>query len=388
MATTRTSLTDADIRLLVEGRSAHERALIAHRLCAQMDEQVLMPEDRARAQEILRVMAVDATAMVRRSLSTTLRSSPLVPRDVARRLARDIEEISVPIINASPAFTDEDLIEILRIGDPIRQLAVARRPFVSEQVSRVIVEETDAPVVKAVCSNDNAILPDELLQKVMDRFEHAEEVLQAVAFRRELPLSVTERLIDMVGEKVREHLVNHHGVSPETALHVASGAAERASIDLVDQAGRTTDIRRFVTHLHKVGRLTPSLLLRALAHGHMAFLEHALSEITGVPHHRTWLMVHDAGDLGLKAIYERAGLPARLFPAFRVAVDTYHALEHEGGGADTPRFQERMLERFLTQSHPTAAEDLDYLMDKLDTVRREIAQSTPEQEPPPAAIAV
>jgi uncharacterized protein (DUF2336 family) len=386
MATTRTSLTDADINLLVEGRSAHERALIAHRLCAQMDEQVLMPEDRARAQEILRVMAVDATAMVRRSLSTTLRSSPLVPRDVARRLARDIEEISVPIINASPAFTDDDLIEILRIGDPIRQLAVARRPFVSEPVCRVIVEETDAPVVKAVCSNDNAVLPEDLLQKVMDRFEHAEEVLQAVAFRRELPLSVTERLIDMVGEKVREHLVSHHGVTPETALHVASGAAERAAVDLVDQAGRTADIRRFVAHLHKVERLTPSLLLRALAHGHMAFLEHALSEITGVPHHRTWLMVHDAGDLGLKAIYERAGLPARLFPAFRVGVDTYHALEHEGGGADTPRFQERMLERFLTQSHPTAAEDLDYLMDKLDSVRREIAQH--EQEPPPAAIAV
>src|SRR5215203_4762763 len=108
MATTRTSLTDADVRLLVEGRTAQERALIAHRLCAQMDEQVLMPDDRARAQEILRVMATDATAMVRRSLATTLRSSALVPRDVAMRLARDIEEISVPIINASPAFTDQD----------------------------------------------------------------------------------------------------------------------------------------------------------------------------------------------------------------------------------------------------------------------------------------
>src|SRR6185503_15132124 len=105
---------------------------------------------------------------------------------------------------------------------------------------------------------------------------------------------------------------------------------------------------------------------------HMTFFEWSVAELAGVPHHRTWLMVHDAGDLGLKAIYERAGLPARLFPAFRVGVDTYHALEHEGGGRDTVRFQERMLERFLTQAHPTAPEDLEYLMDKLDSVRREI----------------
>lgn len=371
MATTRNALTDADIRILAIGRSPHERSLIAHRLCCQMDEQVLSDEDRERAQEILRIMAADATEMVRRSLATTLRSSALVPHDVAMQLALDVASIAVPLLNASPVFTDSDLIEIIRIGDPMRQLAVARRPFVSEQVCEVIIDIGGPPVVEAVCSNDNAVLPEDLLQKVMDRFDAVEGVLQAVAFRRELPLSVTERLIDMVGEGLRDHLVNNHGVSDETALRIASGATDRASIDLVDQAGRSADVKKFVAHLHKVGRLNASLVLRALAHGHIGFVEHALAELAGVPHHRTWLMVHDAGDLGLKAIYERSGLPARLFPAFRVGIDTYHALEHEGGATDAKRFQERMLERFLTHDHATSGEDLDYLMDKLDAVRRE-----------------
>jgi uncharacterized protein (DUF2336 family) len=381
MATTRSALTDADIRILVAGRSPHEKAVVAARLCCQLEERAISEDDRAKAQEILRIMAADATEMVRRALATTLRSSPLVPRDVALRLARDTEKIAIPIINASPAFTDADLIEIVRLGDPVRQLAVARRPFVSEQVSEVIVEVAEAPAVAAVCSNDNAIVPDELLQKVMDRFQHADEVLQAVALRRHLPLAVTERLIDMVGEHLREHLLNHHGVSEETALRIVSGSTERAAIDLVDQAGRTADVKKFVAHLHKVGRLNASLLLRALAHGHIAFLEHGLAELAGVPHHRTWLMVHDAGDLGLRAIYERAGLPSRLFLAFRVGVDTYHVLEQELGSPDAPGFQERMLARFLTQSHPTPQDDLDYLMDKLDMVRRAAA------EPPAAAAA-
>jgi uncharacterized protein (DUF2336 family) len=118
-------------------------------------------------------------------------------------------------------------------------------------------------------------------------------------------------------------------------------------------------------------RLTASLLLRALAQGHMTFFEWGVAELSGVPHHRTWLMIHDAGPLGLRAIYERAGLPARLFPAFRAAVDTFHSLEFEGGARDVERFQQIMLQRFLTQPDTAMREDVDYLLDKMDQLSGE-----------------
>ena len=159
----------------------------------------------------------------------------------------------------------------------------------------------------------------------------------------------------MVGDKVRDHLINHHALSPQTALQIALGARERATIDLVDQAGRAPDAKGFVRHLNAAGRLSASLLMRALANGHMTFFEWGMAELAGVPHHRTWLMIHDAGPLGLKAIYERAGLPARLFPAFRAGVDTFHAMEAEGGATDAEVFQERMLQRFLTQPRMATA---------------------------------
>jgi uncharacterized protein (DUF2336 family) len=103
----------------------------------------------------------------------------------------------------------------------------------------------------------------------------------------------------------------------------------------------------------------------------MSFFECAVAELAGVPHHRTWLMIHDAGQLGLRAIYERAGLPARLYPAFRVAVDTYHTMEFDGGPRDRERFQERMLQRFLTQTQTTQRDDVDYMLDKLDRLAEE-----------------
>jgi uncharacterized protein (DUF2336 family) len=301
---------------------------------------------------------------------------------VANKLARDIESIALPVLNFSPSFSDEDLAEIVRLGGPVRQVAIAKRPALSSKVTTAIVDYGVEAAVGSACANDNADFTDRSLEKAVERFERSEQILASIAFRDALPLSVTERLVNLVSDQVREHLFNHHAVSPETALAIALGAKERATLDLVDQAGRSADTRAFVAYLNKMNRLTPSLLLRALAHGHMTFFEWAVAELAAVPHHRTWLMIHDAGDLGLKAIYERAGLPARLLPAFRAGVDAFHSVEFDGADHDKPRFQRRMLERFLTQPLPISRDETDYLLDKLDRL------SVDEAKPSQAAVTV
>ncbi len=371
MATTRAALTESDIRTLVKGATADERAVAAHRLCRHIDRADLTEEEREEAQQILRIMAADAAELVRRALAVTLKSSPLIPRDVANKLARDIESIALPVLNCSPAFSDDDLAEIVRLGGPVRQVAIAKRPVLSTKVTTAIVDYGVEAAVDSACANDNAEFTTRSLEKAVERFERSEKILASIAFRDALPLSVTERLVNLVSDQVREHLINHHAVSPETALAIALGAKERATLDLVDQAGRAADTRAFVAYLNKMGRLTSSLLLRALAHGHMTFFEWSVAELAAVPHHRTWLMIHDAGELGLKAIYERAGLPARLLPAFRAGVDAFHSVDFDGAEHDRPRFQRRMLERFLTQPLPTSKDDMDYLLDKLDRLSAE-----------------
>ncbi|MDO9337502.1 MAG: DUF2336 domain-containing protein [Caulobacter sp.] len=375
MTTTRASLTDIDVRTLLKGATADERALAAHKLCRAMDREALTPDERAKAADILRVMAADATELVRRALAVTLKSSPLVPRDVAMKLARDVESICLPLLNFSPAFSDDDLSEIVRLGGPVRQVAIAKRPQVSERVTDSLVEYGVEAAVETAAANDNANFSERTLTRALQRFEKSEKVLAAVAYRQVLPQSVTEKLINLVGDQLRDHLLTHQSVSPELALQIAIGTKERAIVDLVDQAGRTADPKAFAQHLNRAKRLTASLLLRALAHGHMSFFECAVAELAGVPHHRTWLMIHDAGQLGLRAIYERAGLPARLYSAFRVAVDTYHTMEFDGGARDRERFQERMLQRFLTQAHTTQRDDVDYMLDKLDR----LAAARPER---------
>jgi uncharacterized protein (DUF2336 family) len=380
MATTRSALTEEDIRTLVRGVSADERAAAAYKLCRTIDATQLSDQDRETAAEILRVMASDAAELVRRALAVTLKESPLVPRDVALKLARDVETISLPLLNFSPVFLDSDLVDIVRLGGPVRQLAIARRPRLSRTVTDSLAEYGGERAVAAACANDNAEFAESALQQVMARFESHEKVLAAVAYRNVLPLSVAEKLVTLVGDQLRDHLITHHAVAAEVALTIAVGAAERATVDLVDQAGRAADVKGFAGHLAAEGRLTASLLLRAIAQGHMTFFEWGVAELAGVPHHRTWLMIHDAGPLGLRAIYERAGLPARLFPAFRAAVDTYHSMEYDGGARDLERFQEHMLQRFLTQPQSAAREDVDYLLDKMDQLSGEARAEAAEAD--------
>src|SRR5437899_6327550 len=156
MGTTRAALTEADIRTLVKGATADERALVAHRLCRHIDRAEMTDEERDEAHEILRVMAADAAELVRRALAVTLKSSPLVPRDVANSLARDVESIALPMLNFSPSFTDEDLAEIVRLGGPVRQVAIAKRPALSARVTGAIVDHGVEKAVESACSNEEA----------------------------------------------------------------------------------------------------------------------------------------------------------------------------------------------------------------------------------------
>jgi uncharacterized protein (DUF2336 family) len=377
MSVTRGALSEGDIRSLIKGAAPEARAAAAEKLCATLAGSTLSESERAIAHDILRVMAHDVAELVRRAVAVTLRQSDLLPRDVAMHLASDVAAIALPVLSFSPAFTDDDLMEVVRLGGPVRQLAIARRPKLSSRVTEVIAELGEEPAVHAACANPGAEFSEGGYQAVLARFERSERVLAAIAYRNALPLSIADKLIELLTGELRAQLIERYRLAEGPAETLADLARERAVVDLVDEAGRAADLKPFVTHLADQKRLTPSLLLRAAAHGHMSFLEWAVAELASVPHHRTWLMIHDAGPLGLRAIYERAGLPARLYGAFRAAVDTYHALEAEGLVGDKDRFQRQMLERFLSRPHAIAREDLDYLLEKMDRLSEHADATAP-----------
>jgi len=362
----RTPLTEADIQRLFKGDNADDRAIATHKICRIMERSPLSEAERDAAQDIIRMLAQDAAELVRRALSVTLRSSDLLPHDVAMSLASDVLSVAVPVISHSPLFSDDELAAMVRTGGPGRQVAVARRDYLSETVTDALADGAVEEAVVLACANDNARFEEDSMNRVLDRFGYSEVVQGALIRRAVLPVAISERMIGLVSAALRDQLIALHAIRPETAVKIAMATRERATLDLSEQAGRHHDPEALARHLAENGRLTASLMLRALVRGHMSFFEHALAQLSGVPHARAWLMVHDAGSLGLRAIYDRAGLPARLFQTFRVAVDTWRALTAESAPFDRRRFQTLMIERFLTQVPYAPREDLIFLYEKLD----------------------
>jgi len=266
----------------------------------------------------------------------------------------------------SPALTDADLVEIVRSCPPSKQVAVASRETLSVQVTGAIAEFAVSAAVERALANDNAIFDEDGLEISLDRFAGVSAITAAMVHRNQLPVAVTEKLVSIVTGELFDHLVNNHELPPQIAIDLAMGARERATIDIVEQAARQRDLARFVQQLNLNGRLTPSLIMRGLCLGHMSFVEYAMAELAGLAHQRMWLLMNDSGPLGLKAAFDRAGLPPRLFPSFRAAVEVYHAIDREGGAHDRIIFRKRMLERTLTLFQSIPKDDLDYLMEKLD----------------------
>lgn len=363
----RARLTADDLVRLTDRGDDEARALAARKVCARYAAPGLSDEERALGAEIVRVLARDAAELVRRALSVTLQRSPHLPADVARQLAADVDSIAIPVIAGSPVLSDDDLIDIVRSGAARRQVAVAAREQVSEAVTGVIAEHGVTEAVGVLAGNNGAAFNAGAFASVFRRFAQTPHVLERFIDRDSLPLEITEKLVARISDQALQRLVSRHALPPQLAVELAEGARERATVDLVDQAGLAPDPRRFVQQLQLNGRLTPSLMLRALFRGHVTFFEHCVAELAGIEHAKAWVLIHDAGPLGLEAVFRKAGLPERILPAVRAALQAWHSLEIGPGGArDLIRFRKQLIERVFTRFQGAPLAELDYCLDRLD----------------------
>jgi len=340
--------------------------MAARKICRRMDAASLTEVERTAARDILDLIARDAAELVRRAMSITLRQSPNLPRDIARKLAADVDSVATPVLETSPVLTDEDLLVVLQTAETTKRCAIAGRSRVAPIVVHEILDSGDDAAVSVAASNDGAEFDDAAYQRAFTEFCENSGVMDAFVARSQLPLSVTERLIAHVSDVALNRLVKTHALPPQLAVELSEGARERATLDLVDQAGLAHDPKHFVQQLRLNSRLTPSLILRALLRGHIAFVEHAFAELAGVTHSRAWLLVHDAGPLGLRAVYDRTGMPSRLYPAVRAALDVYHGMEIPQDDAGRAHFRRALAERAITRFQGIPEEDLDYVMSRFD----------------------
>lgn len=364
------SLNEEDVARLLNNPDGSTRAVIAEKIASQ--HTTLNESERKLAEDIFRVMVKDAEVRVRSALSRQLKENQMVPHDVAVALARDVDEVALPMLQFSEVLSDDDLIEIIRSqteNQPESEgkaEAVARRPHVSESLSDALVETHNEHVVAALVSNSGAELSETTFHKVVDEFAGIDAIGKPLAERSDLPVTVIEQLMTKVSENIRTYLIHREDVSPEQADALLVQAREMAVLGLSES---DQDATKLVDHLFSNGRLTPSIILRSVCTGDMTFFEIAMAKLAKIKVENARTLIHDAGKRGFDAVYEKAGLPPVFKTAMRAAIDVSSELSYDGEANDRERFSRRMLELILTQYGDLGVEfeagDLEYLLAKV-----------------------
>ena len=357
-------LSQSDVAKLLAEPSPAVRAELAGKLAVEIENPNLSESETALAQDIVRLMAKDVEASVRQALSENLRGATRLPHDIAMKLANDIESVALPILEHSKILSDTDLVEIIRSGTPGKQEVIAGREGISENVSAVLVDVGGEKVVAKLMDNATAQITETSMNKVVDRFSESDTVKEKMVKRPTLPPAVTERLVTLVADNMREYLVSHHQVSPALAADIVMQSRERTVVGLTGKS-TTEELEKLIIQMNVNGRLTPSLVLRALCMGDVAFFESSIAVMAKIPLVNARILIHDAGHLGLRSLYERAGMPMSLMPVVRTAIDVVRETPMDGGEHDLERYRARVIERILTKYEGLGTEDVDYLLNKL-----------------------
>src|SRR5215510_2871618 len=154
-------LTTADVKRLITNPNGAVRAETAAKVAEAFELGALSDSERALAEQIFRIMVRDAEVKVRESLSSHLKSSANLPHDIAIKMAKDVEQVSLPVLEFSKVLSDTDLIDIVRSSSAEKQTAVARRAEVSGVVANALIDHgKSSGVVAALAANKGAELGD------------------------------------------------------------------------------------------------------------------------------------------------------------------------------------------------------------------------------------
>jgi uncharacterized protein (DUF2336 family) len=315
----------------------------------------LSKDDRIAAEGAMLMLLDDASPLVREALAQALAASPEAPPTVIFALVADLPEIAGIVLERSPLLVDADLVDRVGGGIAWAQAAIARRAPLPRPVAAALAEVGSPEACLIMIESPAAEIPAFSFERLIDRHGHLAAVREALLARDDLSAAHRQALVVKLSASLAGFVVDRNWMEEGRAHGIAREACEKATVTIAAGAP-ASDTARLVRHLRESAQLTAGLILRALLSGNVALFEQALVELSGLPAARVAGLVHDPRGAGLRALYERTGLPPSAFPAVRAALDAMHDSGFLGDPGGAARLKRRMIERVLTscEDHPSA----------------------------------
>jgi uncharacterized protein (DUF2336 family) len=352
---------------------AGERAEATSALARAYLYSELSPDDLAAAEGAMLMLLDDPSPHVRRALSDALAASPSAPPAVVMALAGDQPQIAAAVLALSPLFVDADLVDAVATGGADLQAAIAARAALPRAVSAAIAEVGAAEACLVLVENLGADIAPFSIDRIVERHGHLAAIREALLARADIPASTRQALVAKLSATLADFVSARAWLEEERARRIACEACEKATVALAAHMPET-EVRPLIHHLRVSGQLNSGLILRALLSGNTVLFEEALAELAGMSVARVSGLMHERSGAGFRALFDKAGLPASTYPAFKEAI----AAMREGGFLGEPggatRLKRRMIERVLTRCESDALGELEPLLTLLRRFATEAAR--------------
>ncbi len=345
----------------VRTASAGERAEATGALARAYLYSDLAPDDREAAEGAMITLVDDPSPLVREALAEALAASPDAPHAVIHALASDHPDIAAMVLERSPLFIDAELVDYVAIGDCPVQAAIAARSPLQCAVAAAIAEVGAPEACLIAIENPQADIAPSSIDRIVERFGHLGAIREALFALPDLPLKARQALVLMLSRLLGDFVADRAWLERDRARQVVREACEKATVTIA-ALGPDDDTRPLIRHLRASGQLNAGLVLRALLSGNMAMFEDALAELSDLPLPRVQALVHDRGNAGFRALFEKAGLPASTYVAFREALTAVREAHGNGEFIGASRLKRRMVERVLTSCERTDIGDVEPLL--------------------------
>lgn len=227
------------------------RATMARRLAdiICLPSSIISPQERWIVGDLLHEILRNSDARIRRRCAERLAEISDAPANIVKLLAADEISIASPLLEASEALSDFDLMEISRLGTIDHRVMISSRESVSETVTAALASIGEPAVITALLKNHNARLAPPTVNHIVALAEDESRYVPALLKRQELRPRSALQLFWHCDHEHRKQVLQRFAVGRSLMIEAtedvfAMAAAENWADPLVNRALKFVDRRQ------------------------------------------------------------------------------------------------------------------------------------------------
>ena len=326
------SLSQEDIKNLINSPTDKKMG-VTRQIAEYYSTGLLEPEQMAIAEKIFRALLKDTEKQVRQTLSHAIKHSNNVPKDIIIDLAKDIEEVSLPVLEFSEVLSDQDLIEIIHNTTNIaKQEAITKRKEVSKKVSEALIDTGNEIITVKLLTNKNASVSEKDYSKIATNFTTSDEVIEHLIKRENLPTNIIESLAQKVSDAMYLKLTQIHHERLKGLDNEIIQTKNITAMKLMGMTYSEQEYSKFIENAKKMQISENAIPISALCTGNINLFEISMARKTKLTVMNVRTLLNDKSKKGFKAIYEKANLPNNLYEATSCLVSIIKDLQNDDEG--------------------------------------------------------